>query len=1034
MYGGNSINGPQCDLWSFNLINQMWTFIKYVFDFNPLLTFTYNAYTRNNIQYLCIFGGINNNFLSGNLHILNIIDLTWESINQTSLMPDAVQQPSVVYFNDYIYVLGGYRSNSFFNRSAGCFYRYSLIQDKWENITNDSYSLIPISCPTLIYQDLLYVIFGTYTFANSNLIFRVNLTDENWNWELINVENAYARWGFMLNGEDNKFYAFGGGEFYSYNDLNLFIFKKDCNSATDTCIAISSIISNYLYPPPRSNHALIVINSLLYVFGGKGSDGFYSDMWSFDTSQEIWNSVNQQGTIPSERHLFAYDGFGNTLAIFGGEDSSGLKNDLYIFNSVTSVWSYITPLSSSILSGRKGACAVINLPYIYIYGGITLSGTSNELWQFSFRSSEFTLLSTSPLGYAYINCQIVNQFFNIYLGRNSENYSPKTIKMYDLNTNKWLADKEISFPIGGIQSIAININGYFVCYGGTDDYSEAYSNLIVVSSNYSDFATVNFTPYNMAFAYYNSYLYISGGGSINLYQQIAPNSYNPFFGRVDVNYTFLETVIPCSPGTQGQGNICVSCAVGTYSDTFSNDPCTHCRPGTYRNITGANSQRQCLFCPQNTFNNNFGSSLCFDCTRNEYCPIGSINAQPALNFSYLQSIQPLNYNNHQKSSLISQSQLIITIITISASVILIVVFAEKIKQIDIYKQNHLYEYNIPMTLIQTTIGGAFTLLFYACAVILICSGALTYFLDNINEIKALQPLVILETNTKHFYAFIAIEISLIQYLDSCEKSNGLINLNVSGIVQANLSSNESFDYSKTSDHTCILTYNCNNCYIEPGAFIQAVSTENSSFASAISVSVNSSSSIPGSNSYFQSGVIADDQKVFAGSIATTFSFSVTPSYFESDSSIYPSSDTGYHISQDAPPVSGSQYGTSDLETISNILILVNLPLSAFGLYTMRLTIQGIFVLISSLLGTISGALGAIRFAMSFSEQKYLKYQNNHSGKDTITHILRRNLRLKQNLSKACIFENGTLTLKGCNEITDSHFIKANSKLNVLVKV
>ena len=69
LYGGISANGPQFDLWSFNINARAWQFINYVTDFNPLDSFSYNTYTRNNIQYLCIFGGININDLSNSLYM-----------------------------------------------------------------------------------------------------------------------------------------------------------------------------------------------------------------------------------------------------------------------------------------------------------------------------------------------------------------------------------------------------------------------------------------------------------------------------------------------------------------------------------------------------------------------------------------------------------------------------------------------------------------------------------------------------------------------------------------------------------------------------------------------------------------------------------------------------------------------------------------------------------------------------------------------------------------------------------------------------
>ena len=516
--------------------------------------------------------------------------------------------------------------------------------------------------------------------------------------------------------------------------------------------------------------------------------------------------------------------------------------------------------------------------------------------------------------------------------------------------------------------------------------------------------------------YFNSFLYISGGGSINLYQQTASNWYNSFFGYINVNYTFEEVVIPCSPGTMASGEICVLCSPGTYSDRFSNAPCTPCNPGTYLSVAGANSNIQCLPCPEGTFNGIFGSHICRQCPYYNYCPMGSISPKSTLDILASESIQPKNYNQMQNSGLISQIQLIIIGILVAIAVIIVLIYGKKIKSVDFYIQYHEYKFNVPIFLNKTVFGAAFTLLFAVYAIFLITSAVLTYSLNNINEIKELQPLLILKEKTENFDAFIKIEISLINYLDQCDYNSGLISLNISGIIKANFNSTESFSCYKEGNYSCIILYYCNNCYITPDAFILAILAENSSFASGISVSIESTSSIPESDSYFQLRTMANSQKVFAGSIATIFYFSMVPSYFESDSRNYPSPATGYHIFQETPLIRGSQYYIEDLETISKLLVLVNLPLTLFGLYTTRFAIQRFFILISTLLGSIAGSLGAVRFLMKFTEHNYNKFGDRFKQESHINNLVINNLNLKQNLAKACLADKGSLKMTSCTEL------------------
>ena len=582
----------------------------------------------------------------------------------------------------------------------------------------------------------MYIIFGAGSTFFTDFLVRVNLLDGNWKWELLDVNNSYLRWGFYLNGEGNKYYAFGGVSDTIYNDLNLFQFEDNCKTSINKCITISIISPNCVYPPPRANHALIHINSFLYLFGGIGSGGLYSDMWQFDTDKETWRGINQQGNIPSARQLFAYSSFGDIFAIFGGKGSSELLNDLYFFNSLTNFWTQIIPISSSAIpSGRMGACAAISLPYLYIYGGETLYGISNELWQFNIGTNEFILLSKSFLGYAYESCQIVNNTFYIYYGFDSEYNGNTTIKMYSLDTNQWLPSRYMNFQVGALHSINIIIDGYFVSFGGSDISSRLYSTIYAETSNKTYSAPTNLYPFSMAYAYYKSFLYISGGSTINLYQQLSYTTYNPFFGYIDVNYTFQEITIPCSPGTMANGTICSSCEVGSYSEQFSNDPCAKCLPGTYLDQAGANSKRQCLPCSEGTFNENFGASQCLHCTSYQYCPIGTITPQLPLNISTSESIQPLNYDQFSNSILVSNIQLAVIILLLALAAIIIIVFIDSVENIDIYKENHNYLFGIPITLQKTRFGGSFTLLFLAYAIIIIVIGGLSFAYENINERK-----------------------------------------------------------------------------------------------------------------------------------------------------------------------------------------------------------------------------------------------------------------------------------------------------------
>jgi len=63
----------------------------------------------------------------------------------------------------------------------------------------------------------------------------------------------------------------------------------------------------------------------------------------------------------------------------------------------------------------------------------------------------------------------------------------------------------------------------------------------------------------------------------------------------------------CAMGTIANGDICVPCATGTYSDTVGQTACTPCAKGTYSDTVG---QTACKPCAKSTYSNMVGHTAC----------------------------------------------------------------------------------------------------------------------------------------------------------------------------------------------------------------------------------------------------------------------------------------------------------------------------------------------------------------------------------------------------------------------------------------
>lgn len=873
------------------------------------------------------------------------------------------------------------------------FYRYSLVQNKWENVTNESYGVIPPEFNTIIHGNYLYAIFGCDEEGYLNSIERVDLTTGDFQWEKIKVNFDHFRTGFSATEANNKYYLFGGYYNFIENDFKILELSSDKPSLT-------VITSNYIYPEPRSNHVFRKINTKFYVFGGSSINGYLKDLWAFDSVEEKWAQISHKGDIPSARQLSASDAFGDSLLVWGGEESTGLLNDMFIFNSQTNVWAEIISSSYTIPAARKGACLVNYMPYIYIYGGETNSGFSSELWKFDMGTQEYSLISHSEYPIAYANCQIFSNSFNVLFGCKESFDNIFGYWSFSFNKKKWSFTDSKSNSSGGTQGISLMIGDILVYYGGR--YMQ-YSTYKYINGDFGDTLIsekMELHNYNSAFVYHKSRLYFFGGSKVSIYSTMIFSFREPTLAYIDLKDAFnqMKNHILCSPGTFYNGFECEVCPKGTYSDSYSNEECIKCKPGTYNSNIGATRLRQCYPCPKGYFNEQYGASTCIQCSSVDYCPAGSKSLDILSQTNMFITNQPLNYDDKFDSSIMFKFQIVSGLMVVLILALWVIsIYRKKIADMDDFVDNHNYELNTPIMRKKTSIGGIFTLLFYGSAFILIGSAGIQYFWNNIYELKTLQPLVVLEKEVDKFYTDLTIVIEFFRYSESCSSGNKICEESIY-IAYDNIkyagNSKSIITCEKNSDDTCIIVFSCSNCWIDPGANFKIDMKEDMSYCSGIFVNITSKSSIPESDSSIITGIYSDDEKIFIGPDATKFFFIFTPSLFRSSLRKFPSEITGYHISMESAIESGSQYFVKDISISTELRVVIYLSQATSGMYTTRDIDQNLFAIFTGLLGSVSGAMEAAIFFMRFIEENYISIRNRHKKKNNLRKFSKKRLKLR----------------------------------------
>lgn len=76
-------------------------------------------------------------------------------------------------------------------------------------------------------------------------------------------------------------------------------------------------------PPPRTNHTVITFEDRLYLFGGTDGKEWYTDTWCFDPRENSWSQLDCAGYIPSPCEGHSATIVGDIMYIFGGRSSDG---------------------------------------------------------------------------------------------------------------------------------------------------------------------------------------------------------------------------------------------------------------------------------------------------------------------------------------------------------------------------------------------------------------------------------------------------------------------------------------------------------------------------------------------------------------------------------------------------------------------------------------------------------------------------------------------------------------------------------------
>jgi hypothetical protein len=631
---------------------------------------------------------------------------------------------------------------------------------------------------------------------------------------------------------------------------------------------------------------------------------------------------------------------------------------------------------------------------IFIFGGHTDSGHSNQLWIFNPEFNTYTLINPQgekpPLS-AYGNCKAYvdshgDIIFETFLGETANHYSISSIYRFNHTKQAWnsiIADTKKEYGRDYVSTLYIG--DHLLIAGG--DINRFYVNNIVYVYDVStdvltSVAELPYNSFNGASVFYKNKLYIHGGGSsymdISLFDVITNNLIVVELDD-ECEKGKILCVSTCSKGSYFIDGECVACPEGSYSDEMGSTQCKLCDKGYYSDTRGADSESFCKPCPYGTFNKSTGQSKCLDCPYDSSCSLyDDKKLEEEYSIQETNSIQPSLYESNE--DLISEySNYFNIILSINSSLVIVILLSfnktrKLISNLDIYQIKHNYELNKELIKRKTLLGGLFTIIFIIVCISILFSTSLSLAMDNIKETKALVPRISIEEKYEKvtYIQFIAkdiqFQVTFENYGGECVTTEGVCVYEFD-VYMTNIGGEISHSECKWQELDCVVVVQFSEFELETTGSIGFQLNESYSYATGVKVKVSSSSSIPDEYSTIFSHINSFDSMYFRGLDASKFYLQMTPSLFLTDSAEWDNELMGYHISEIQDPIPGSQIDYSEyyiyrISFIKNLKAEIILEKSESALLTERMKKYTLISFFSALAGSILGILGGLGFIMT----------------------------------------------------------------------
>jgi len=254
-------------------------------------------------------------------------------------------------------------------------------------------------------------------------------------------------------------------------------------------------------PAARQGHSMVVIDSLVYMFGGKDESKFLmitnkdliavadntrvvvrekSSKGSFDTmhiflpATQEWMEEEPINTPPPARSGHKAIEYNGNMYVFFGEGNSGVLDDIWEYDPDTREWIQINPGSVINPPARHYHSATVYGNMVYVVGGLDGSGNPlNDCWAYNFTNNQWeqyaNIIGGNINGHAAV---FHNGELLIYGGlRNGAMLDPDVYK-YSPGSDSWQVITSQGNPYPTSNAAYVKLGSEVYIFGGYSGYYE----------------------------------------------------------------------------------------------------------------------------------------------------------------------------------------------------------------------------------------------------------------------------------------------------------------------------------------------------------------------------------------------------------------------------------------------------------------------------------------------------------------------------------------------------------------------------------